>query len=82
MRTNRNIFELFTLSLALFVGQAEGHGRLLVPPARSSRWREGFPVPQKEYNDNANNCGGMAVSIEDGLFFLSFKLYMTKHNRI
>lgn len=43
---------------------AEGHGRLMDPPARNSMWRFGFPNPVN-YNDNELFCGGYA-----GQFFL------------
>lgn len=38
---------------------AEGHGRLMDPPARNSMWRFGFPNPVN-YNDNELFCGGYA----------------------
>ncbi|XP_064293141.1 uncharacterized protein LOC128683847 isoform X3 [Plodia interpunctella] len=42
---------------------AEGHGRLMDPPARNSMWRFGFPNPVN-YNDNELFCGGYAVQWE------------------
>ena len=40
------------------LGMLKAHGRLIVPPARSSAWREDnkrFPV---YYDDNQMYCGG------------------------
>lgn len=37
-----------------------GHGMMLSPPGRSSRWRNDNTAPIN-YNDNANYCGGFAV---------------------
>lgn len=54
------IFRFLTLLVAFsakFI-QVNCHGRLLVPPARSSAWREDpikFPI---NYNDNSMFCGG------------------------
>ncbi|CAG9767799.1 unnamed protein product [Ceutorhynchus assimilis] len=42
---------------------AEGHGRLMDPPARNSMWRFGFPNPVN-YNDNELYCGGYTVQWE------------------
>ncbi|KAH6926995.1 hypothetical protein HPB50_024974 [Hyalomma asiaticum] len=39
---------------------AQGHGRLMEPPSRSSMWRFGFKTPPN-YNDNELFCGGYAV---------------------
>lgn len=55
---------LFGLVLFVFylkIKFAKSHGRLLVPPARSSAWREDpnrFPT---FYNDNQMFCGGIAI---------------------
>ena len=51
---------------------AEGHGRMIDPPMRSSMWRYGFDTP-KNYNDNELNCGGFVVSWSL-LFFCRKKL--------
>ena len=40
---------------------ADGHGRLIEPPSRSSMWRFGFNNTVN-YNDNALFCGGKSVS--------------------
>lgn len=37
-----------------------GHGMLMDPINRSSAWREGFPVPRND-NDNENFCGGYGI---------------------
>lgn len=47
------VFLLAMSSIALI----EGHGRLRIPPARTSMWREGFNTT-KNYNDAELNCGG------------------------
>lgn len=47
------------LSLVL---QIEGHGMLLEPVGRGSRWRNDPSAP-KNYDDNANYCGGLWVGI-------------------
>lgn len=39
-----------------------GHGMLMDPVGRGSRWRYDKTAP-KNYDDNANFCGGGAVSI-------------------
>ncbi|XP_070378456.1 uncharacterized protein [Dermacentor albipictus] len=39
---------------------AQGHGRLMEPPSRSSMWRFGYKTPPN-YNDNELFCGGYAV---------------------
>ena len=44
----------------ILIPGCHGHGRLLVPPARSTMWREGFNTPI-DYNDNQLNCGGFQV---------------------
>lgn len=49
---------IILLSLAT-IDPSEGHGRLRVPPARTTMWREGFPTV-KNYNDGELNCGGYA----------------------
>ena len=39
----------------------EGHGRMRVPPSRSSMWRDGFGTPTN-YDDNQLFCGGFNVN--------------------
>ncbi len=39
-----------------------GHGRLWLPPSRSSMWRQGFANPTN-YNDHELFCGGFNVSV-------------------
>ena len=57
---------------------AEGHGRLMDPPARNSMWRFGFPNPVN-YNDNELFCGGYAgQNLLQILIFLNFVV----HNNI
>ena len=40
------------------------HGRLLVPPARSTAWREDPSRFPANYNDHEMFCGGFAVQWE------------------
>ncbi|KAM7362778.1 uncharacterized protein ACRADG_013331 isoform 1-T3 [Cochliomyia hominivorax] len=47
-------------SITLLVDVATGHGMMLSPPGRSSRWRYDSTAPIN-YNDNGNFCGGFAV---------------------
>lgn len=47
------------VSLGL-VDDSSGHGMMLSPPGRSSRWRYDNTAPTN-YNDNANYCGGYGV---------------------
>jgi len=59
--------EALTLALIISILQVSsvlGHGRLLKPPARGSAWRFGFDTP-KDYNDNAENCGGLGTQWND-----------------
>ncbi|KAK2165850.1 hypothetical protein NP493_1348g00041 [Ridgeia piscesae] len=48
---------LVTLLLVLCAVEIRGHGRLRVPPSRTSMWRDGFGTPAN-YNDNELFCGG------------------------
>lgn len=41
------------------LGGADGHGRLIEPPSRSSMWRYGFDTPP-DYNDHELYCGGFS----------------------
>jgi len=55
--------------LASAIACVSGHGRLLVPPSRSSIWKhpEFFHLdPPINYNDNELFCGGLAVQIANG----------------
>jgi len=55
---------LVTLATAICILSVEhvsGHGHMVVPPMRSSMWRQGFPVPTN-YDDTALWCGGFGVS--------------------
>ena len=53
---------LLLIALFLFIELIEinCHGRLMVPPSRSSAWREDsrFPI---NYTDNEMYCGGFFV---------------------
>uniref|UniRef100_A0A2A4JIW2 Chitin-binding type-4 domain-containing protein n=1 Tax=Heliothis virescens TaxID=7102 RepID=A0A2A4JIW2_HELVI len=66
-RTGGTSFLTFWIFLLQMLGSArrgaEGHGRLMDPPARNSMWRFGFPNPVN-YNDNELFCGGYAVQWE------------------
>ena len=51
---------LVTLLLVCAV-EIRGHGRLRVPPSRTSMWRDGFGTPAN-FGDNQLSCGGAWVS--------------------
>ena len=57
------------LVLMCVARSANGHGRLMEPPGRSSMWRFGFNTP-KNYDDNALYCGGFQVSVDRLLMML------------
>ncbi|EDW49686.1 GM23202 [Drosophila sechellia] len=44
------------------MGQLEGHGMMLSPTGRSSRWRYDNSAPTN-YDDNALYCGGFWVGV-------------------
>lgn len=46
--------------LVVFVVQISGHGMIMDPIGRGSRWRNDARAP-KNYDDNANYCGGFWV---------------------
>ncbi|KMZ02470.1 uncharacterized protein LOC6727358 [Drosophila simulans] len=46
------------------MGQLEGHGMMLSPTGRSSRWRYDNSAP-KNYDDNALYCGGLWKQTEN-----------------
>lgn len=46
--------------LLVFALQIYGHGMLLSPIGRGSRWRKN-PTAPKNFDDNANYCGGFWV---------------------
>ncbi|KAG6462216.1 uncharacterized protein LOC115451507 isoform X2 [Manduca sexta] len=66
-KSSRTSFLTYWIFLLQMLGSArrgaEGHGRLMDPPARNSMWRFGFPNPVN-YNDNELFCGGYAVQWE------------------
>lgn len=41
--------------------EIDAHGRVIEPVHRGGAWRKGFNTPIN-YDDNANYCGGFAVS--------------------
>ena len=55
------LLAMSVLVLAIFDG-VQGHGRLLVPPGRSTCFREGITGCMPNYNDNQLFCGGRVVS--------------------
>lgn len=62
-RTNNKMQELLVFLLAMSsIALIEGHGRLRVPPARTSMWRDGFNTT-RNYDDAQLNCGGFNVRI-------------------
>ena len=42
---------------SILLGLVHGHGYMIDPPGRASRWRKGFPGPA-QHTDNELNCGG------------------------
>lgn len=48
---------LIVLVVAVFLSEVAGHGMVMDPVNRGSRWRIDGSDP-KNYNDNANYCGG------------------------
>lgn len=63
-----NLNEMSKLACAIFFiiafaefQQSEGHGMLLDPVNRASRWRFNSSAPA-DYNDNEGFCGGFNVS--------------------
>ena len=52
---------LKTVTFAILIAFALGHGRLISPPGRSSMWRYGYNTPTN-YDDNQMFCGGFYVS--------------------
>ena len=55
------IFLAFILALSGFAEIVDAHGRLMVPPARSSAWREDPLRFVPDYGDNQMFCGGIDV---------------------
>ena len=53
--------KLAYLGILFLIASVKGHARLIEPPSRASEWRFGFDNPP-DYNDNADYCGGIAVS--------------------
>jgi len=51
---------LKVFGLIIFVGLVNGHGRLALPPIRSSAWEFGFNIPVNT-NDWELNCSGFQV---------------------
>ncbi|XP_076823083.1 uncharacterized protein LOC143469315 [Clavelina lepadiformis] len=73
MKTTLNL-SLLAITIAGCVFNANGHGRLLQPPSRSSMWRYAYSDPilypyrsiiQPNYDDNGLNCGGKQVQNEN-----------------
>lgn len=54
------MYEVTLVMMTCVVCGVLSHGRMVEPPQRSSMWRFGFDIPAN-FNDNENNCGGMAV---------------------
>ncbi|XP_054726103.1 uncharacterized protein LOC129236003 [Anastrepha obliqua] len=57
---SRLLLIYFALLAFACTGSVCGHGMMLDPPGRSSRWRYNSSAP-KNYDDNGLNCGGMTV---------------------
>ena len=66
MASSCNIFIVICTVLSLFLQGVTGAGRMLVPPQRSSLWRD--PIQRfntlavKNHEDHMLNCGGLWVS--------------------
>ncbi|XP_037030181.1 uncharacterized protein LOC119070009 isoform X2 [Bradysia coprophila] len=64
MHRTSNLIAFVSIVQVIFLSSpADGHGRLMDPPARNAMWRFGFPNPVN-YNDNELFCGGYAVQWE------------------
>ena len=49
---------IWAISSSVLLGLVYGHGYILDPPGRATRWRvPGLPGPTN-YDDNGLNCGG------------------------
>jgi hypothetical protein len=56
----KKLLAILSISLLLFhIKQADSHGLLLIPPARSSAWREDPARFPSFYGDNQMFCGGV-----------------------
>ncbi|XP_055905835.1 uncharacterized protein LOC129941272 isoform X1 [Eupeodes corollae] len=55
--------------LNIFCTKVIGHGMLLDPVSRSSRWRYDESAP-KNYEDNMLNCGGADLSFATNFYFI------------
>ena len=55
-------FLIIGISLFAIIGLTSGHGMVMDPINRSSRWRID-PTAVRNDNDNENYCGGFGVSI-------------------
>uniref|UniRef100_A0A0K8TUX0 Chitin-binding type-4 domain-containing protein n=2 Tax=Bactrocera latifrons TaxID=174628 RepID=A0A0K8TUX0_BACLA len=83
----RFLFSFALVSLAcIYNGLVSGHGMLLDPPGRSSRWRYNSTAPTN-YDDNGLNCGGMSVQWEEnngkcGLCGDNYAMSMPRANEI
>lgn len=54
--------KIFLVSIILIldlINETRGHGMVVVPPGRGSRWRTDRTAPIN-YDDNGSNCGGFA----------------------
>lgn len=56
----KNIIFLAICLAKWFINVAHGHGMMLSPVARGSRWRYNKSAPI-DYDDNAGFCGGFGV---------------------
>ena len=67
--------------LACCFHEVAGNGRLIIPPQRSSIWRDsaswGNPQIYRNYNDHTLNCGGLWVGLFQVCdYVLIFTLYV------
>ncbi|CAD6991693.1 uncharacterized protein LOC101452679 isoform X1 [Ceratitis capitata] len=56
----RRVLFCFAFLSYFYIDSVFGHGMMLDPPGRSSRWRYNSSAPVN-YDDNGLNCGGMTV---------------------
>ncbi|KAJ8976416.1 hypothetical protein NQ317_005336 [Molorchus minor] len=59
-----HFYEIFVVAVGLlFIKETVGHGMMLTPANRASLWRY-HPAAPRNYDDNANFCGGSYVQNE------------------
>ena len=62
---------IFVFLAVVQVFEINCHARLMVPPARSSAWREDPTKYPPNYTDNEMSCGGVGIQWnQNGLYLL------------